>query len=78
MAKVIVYSTESCPFCDMAKDFLKKNKIKFKEFNVNEDRKAALEMIQKSGQTGVPVVDVDGKIIKGFDTKKIKEALNIK
>jgi len=62
----------------MAKDFLKKNKIKFKEFNVNEDRKAALEMIQKSGQTGVPVVDVDGKIIKGFDTKKIKEALNIK
>ena len=78
MAKVKVYSTENCPFCVDAKDFLKKNKIKFEDVNVNKDKKAAMEMIQKSGQTGVPVIDVDGEIIIGFDAKKIKAALKIK
>ena len=78
MAKVIVYSTESCPFCVDAKDFLKKNKIKFEDINVNENRKAAVEMIKKSGQTGVPVIDVDGEIIIGFDLPKIKKALKLK
>ena len=78
MVKVIVYSTESCPFCVDAKDFLKKNKIKFEDINVNKDKKAAREMIQKSGQTGVPVIDVDGEIITGFDVPKIKKALNLK
>jgi glutaredoxin-like YruB-family protein len=78
MAKVKVYSTENCPFCVDAKDFLKKNKIPFKDVNVNKDKKAAMEMIQKSGQTGVPVIDVDGEIIIGFDLPKIKKALKIK
>jgi glutaredoxin-like YruB-family protein len=78
MAKVKVYSTENCPFCVDAKDFLKKNRIKFEDINVNKDKKAAVEMIQKSGQTGVPVIDVDGEIIIGFDAKKIKAALKIK
>jgi len=78
MAKVKVYSTENCPFCVDAKDFLKKNKIKFEDINVNENKKAAVEMIQKSGQTGVPVIDVDGEIIVGFDLPKIKKALNLK
>jgi glutaredoxin-like YruB-family protein len=78
MKKVIVYSTESCMFCVDAKEFLKKHKIPFKDINVNKDRKAAAEMIQKSGQTGVPVIDVDGEIITGFDVEKIKKALNLK
>jgi glutaredoxin-like YruB-family protein len=76
--KIIVYSTENCPFCVDAKDFLKKNKIAFKDINVNKDRKAAREMIQKSGQTGVPVIDVDGEIIIGFDQDKLKKALKLK
>ena len=76
--KVKVYSTESCPFCVDAKDFLKKNKIKFEDINVNKDRKAAMEMIQKSGQSGVPVIDVDGEIIIGFDANKLKKALKLK
>jgi len=76
--KVKVYSTENCPFCVDAKDFLKKNKIKFEDVNVNKDKKAAMEMIQKSGQTGVPVIEIDGEIIIGFDVPRIKKALKIK
>ena len=76
--KIKVYSTDSCPFCVYAKDFLRKSKIKFEEFNVNKDRKAAMEMIQKSGQTGVPVIDVDGEIIIGFDQEKLKKLLKLK
>ena len=77
MKKVKVYSTSTCPFCDQAKDFLKKLKVSFEDINVNEDRKAAMEMIKKSGQSGVPVLDIDGEMIVGFDPKKIKKALKI-
>lgn len=76
--KVIVYSTETCPYCDMAKEFLKKNKVKFKDINVNEDKEAAMEMISKSGQTGVPVIDVDGQITVGFQQDKLKKLLKLK
>ncbi len=76
--QVLVYSTLSCPFCKMAKEFLKKHKIKFKDINVGEDQKGAEEMVKKSGQSGVPVMDIDGKIIVGFDQEAIKKALKIK
>ena len=76
--KIIVYSTSTCPYCDKAKEFLKKNKVKFKDIDVNENKQAAMEMIQKSGQTGVPVIDVDGVIVKGFDQDKLKRLLNLK
>ena len=62
----------------MAKEFLKENKIEYKEIDVSKDSKAAEEMIEKSGQMGVPVVDIDGQIIIGFDRDAIKKALNIK
>ena len=75
---VIVYSTQWCPWCKLAKEFLKENKIKFKEIDVGEDHKAAQEMVEKSGQSGVPVIDVDGKIIIGFDKEKLKKALKLK
>ncbi len=75
---VLVYSTISCPWCHKTKEFLNEHKIKFKDLNVGEDRKAAEEMIKKSGQTGVPVIDIDGKIIIGFNEVALKKALKIK
>ena len=77
MPEVTIYSTPTCPWCHMAKEFLKEKKIAFKDVNVAADRKAAEEMVKKSGQMGVPVIDIDGKIIVGFDKNAIKEALKI-
>jgi glutaredoxin-like YruB-family protein len=78
MAKVIVYSTSTCPYCVMAKDWLKGKKIEYEDINVGIDQAKAREMIQKSGQMGVPVIDVDGEIIIGFDKPKIEAALKKK
>lgn len=76
--KVILYGTSSCPWCHRTREFLKAHKVKFKDVNVGEDQKAAQEMIKKSGQQGVPVIDIDGTIIVGFDESAIKKALKIK
>jgi len=75
---VKVYSTPTCPWCHKVKEFLKENKIKFKDIDVASDQKAAKEMIKKSGQTGVPVTEVNGEIIIGFDKDALKKALKIK
>ena len=75
---IIVYSTTTCPFCVMAKDWLKENNIKFEDVNVGIDQKRAQEMIDKSGQMGVPVLDIDGEIIIGFDKPKLEAALKVK
>lgn len=75
---VKVYTTNSCPFCHMAKDFLKENKVKFEEISLESNPKAVKEIIDKSGQTGVPVLDINGKIIVGFDVGNIKKALKLK
>jgi glutaredoxin-like YruB-family protein len=75
--KVIVYSTSTCPWCTVAKNFLKEHKIDFLEKNVGTDRKAAEEMIEKSGQMGVPVIDINGSIIIGFNESKIKQLLKL-
>ena len=77
-AKVTVYSTPTCPYCHAAKDFLKENKIAFKDIDVSKDQDAAQQMIEKSGQMGVPVLDIDGTIIVGFDKEAIKKALKLK
>ena len=78
MAKsVIVYSTPTCPFCIRAKQYLKDNNITFEDIDVSENHEKAQEMIKKSGQMGVPVIDVDGKIIVGFDRDKINQALGL-
>jgi glutaredoxin-like YruB-family protein len=76
--KVKVYSTPTCPYCKMAKDYLTQNNIKFEHFDVATDEKARNEMVQRSGQMGVPVIDVNGQIIVGFDKEKLKKALNLK
>jgi glutaredoxin-like YruB-family protein len=77
MAKVIVYSTTWCPWCTRVKEFLKQNKIAFRDVDVGEDRNAAEEMMKKSGQMGVPVVDIDGKIIVGFNEPEMRKALKL-
>jgi len=76
--KVLIYTTNTCPYCQMTKEFFKENKIEFKEINVSNDQKAAKEMIDKSGQLGVPVVEIDGQIIIGFNKQALKKALDIK
>lgn len=76
--KVIIYSTEFCPWCRKTKEFLKEHKIKYKEFDVGKDDKKAEEMMEKSGQRGVPVIEIDGKIMVGFDEDKLKELLKIR
>lgn len=75
---VKVYSTLTCPYCHMAKDYLKEKGVKFKDVNVADNDKAREEMIEKSGQMGVPVLDINGKIIVGFDRQEIDKALKRK
>ena len=77
MAKVKVYTTPICPYCVALKEFLKENKIEFEEIDVSQDEMAAKEMIEKTGQTGVPVLEVDGEFVVGFDKEKIKKLLNL-
>lgn len=75
--KVTIYSTPSCPFCMMAKKFLKENNIDFEDMDVSSDQAKAQEMVQKSGRMAVPVIDIDGEIIVGFDKEKIRKALGL-
>ena len=75
---ITVYSTQTCPWCHKTKELLKTNNKEFKDVDVGRDRQAAMEMVQKSGQMGVPVIDIDGEIIVGFDKERISELLNIK
>ena len=75
---VTVYSTTSCPFCVMLKDWLKEKKVDFKDYNVGTDQAKAQEMIDKSGQMGVPVSDIGGEIIIGFDKPKLEKILKEK
>jgi glutaredoxin 3 len=74
---VKIYSTSACPWCMRVKQFLKENNIAFEDLDVSGNQQAAEEMIQKSGQMGVPVLDIDGEVIIGFDKEKIKAALAI-
>ena len=75
MATVKIYSTPTCPWCKKAKAYFKENNIKFTDVDVSADEAAQKEMVEKSGQMGVPVIDIDGKILVGFDQGKIEEAL---
>ncbi|KKS82168.1 MAG: Glutaredoxin-like protein, YruB-family [Candidatus Wolfebacteria bacterium GW2011_GWC1_43_10] len=70
-----IYSTTHCPYCKMAKDYFTKNSVAFEEYNVENDEKALEEMVKKSGQMGVPVIDIDGVIVVGFDRHAIEHAL---
>ena len=75
--KVVVYGTEMCPWCHKAKDFMEENEIKFEYIDVGKDREAAMQMIEKSGQRGVPVIEIDDEMIVGFDEARIRKKLGI-
>ena len=75
---VKIYTTPTCAYCHAAMEFFKEHSIAFEEFNVFTDLKAREEMIQKSGQMGVPVIDVKGQIVIGFDRGRLMELLEIK
>lgn len=77
MFKIKVYSTSTCPYCVTLKEFLKEHNVKFEDVNVAKNLQAKKEMIKKSGQMGVPVVEINGKIIVGFNKEKISKLLNL-
>lgn len=74
--KIKVYSTPTCPWCTVAKDYLTSKNVAFEDVDVSRNRQAAMEMVQKSNQRGVPVIDIDGKIIVGFDQTTIDKLLS--
>ena len=75
---VNIYTTPTCVYCQMAKEFFKENNVSYQEHDVSSDAKAREEMINKSGQMGVPVIEVNDEIIIGFDKERLMELLDIK
>ncbi len=75
MKKVTIYSTPTCTYCHAAKDFFTANNVEYTELDVAADLAARADMVSKSGQMGVPVIDIDGAIVVGFDEERIKAAL---
>ena len=78
MSKITVYSTPTCHFCHMAKDFFREKGVEFEDFDVSQNLEKRKEMMDKSGQMGVPVIMIEDKIIVGFNRPKIVELLGIK
>ncbi len=76
--RVIVFSTPTCSFCNAAKGYFRQKGIKYSDVDVSRDQAAARDMVRRSGQMGVPVIDIGGKIIVGFDRNKINQLLGIK
>ena len=77
MANVIIYSTPTCGYCKAAKEYFKKHNIEYTEYDVAGDTAKAQEMIEKSGQMGVPVIYIDDEMLIGFDQQKIAKLLGI-
>ncbi len=76
--KVVVFSTPTCSFCNLAKSYFREKGIKFTDIDVSRDQAAARDMVRRSGQMGVPVIDIGGKIIVGFNRPQINTLLGIK
>jgi glutaredoxin-like YruB-family protein len=75
--RVIVFSTPTCSYCNMAKQYFRQKKIRFRDVDVSRDPAAARDLVRRSGQMGVPVIDIGGKIIVGFDKSKINQLLGL-
>ena len=75
--RVIVFSTPTCSFCNMAKKYFREKGVRFNDVDVSRDPAAARDMVRRSGQQGVPVIDIGGKIVVGFDRVKINKYLGI-
>lgn len=78
MTKVKIYSTPTCIYCKLAKDFFNKNNIQYEDINVAEDKKAREEMVKKTQQMGVPVIEIGDQYVVGFDQRKIEDLLGLK
>jgi glutaredoxin 3 len=77
MPEVTIYTTPTCAWCTAVKRFLDEHEIEYTEYDVSEDEDAAERLIRLSGQTGVPVLDIDGEIVVGFDKERIAELLGL-
>ena len=77
MAKIVVYGTPTCPYCVRAKEFFKASNIEFENYDVSQDKVRLDEMVDKTGQMGVPVIGIDDEYIVGFDKEKISSLLGI-
>jgi glutaredoxin-like YruB-family protein len=77
MKKVTIYSTPTCHYCQMAKEYFKANNVPYDEFDVASNMEKRKEMMDKSGQLGVPVILVDNEVIVGFDKPKLASALGL-
>lgn len=77
MAQVTIYSTPTCHFCHLAKEFFAENNVEYTEYNVAEDIEKRKEMVEKTGQLGVPVITIDENIIVGFDEEKIASLVGV-
>ncbi len=75
--KVTIYSTPTCHFCHLAKDFFQEKGVKYEEYNVATDLEKRKEMVEKSGQMGVPVIDIDGQIVVGFAEEQVASLLGL-
>lgn len=74
---VTIYTTPSCPYCNAAKDYFDENNVSYTDYDVSQNRQKAKEMIEKSGQRGTPVIDIDGNIVVGFNKEKLQSLLNV-
>jgi len=77
MPRVTIYSAEWCPWCQRTKHFLAEHRIKFEEKDVDSNPENAHELVHKSGQTGIPVIEIDGQIVVGFDQEKLRNLLKL-
>ncbi|MAZ56512.1 NrdH-redoxin [bacterium] len=77
MANVTIYSTPTCHFCHAAKDFFANNNIEYTEADVAADPEKRAEMVELTGQMGVPVIKIDDDVVVGYDEAKVKELLNL-
>lgn len=75
--RVIVFTTPTCTYCNAVKKYLRQKKVRFREVDVSRDQTAARDMLRRSGQMGVPVIDINGRIIVGFDRPKINKYLGL-
>jgi glutaredoxin 3 len=78
MKKVVMYSTPACHYCNLAKEFFDANNISYEVFNVQTDLAKRKEMVERSGQMGVPVIFIGSTMVMGFNEDKLRELLNIK
>lgn len=76
--RVLVFTTPTCPWCKRAKSYLRENKVPFREIDVSRDQQAARDLVRRTGQMGVPVIQIDGRSIVGFDKPQIDRLLGLK